>query len=210
MIILDLGGGGVHKNDKGCIKETIDSIVDINRRRDMIIKFQLHPQWGDKTAMRPDVFDWAYRYARDLKFDVTASAFDTSSKALLDTYETPFFKVANQAYLRRLFVENIDIEDVVSVPDSGMFNGWKLVASPLCCVSEYPASYEKYVRTFTTEQLNKGISDHTGHLDLYAEYEPDIYEAHYMLKKYDDKKREYVLGPKELEELENLRTEECI
>jgi len=208
MIILDLGNGDAHHNDRGCIKETIDSIADITK--DVVIKFQLFHAIGDKKNMRRDIFDYAYCYGREQGFYVTASCFDEDSyNFLIKNYHIPFFKIANQPQLRRMFAPND--RDIFSVDTSDLYRGYAyLGCKVMCCVSEYPATVETYEERFKPYQLSFGISDHTDSNDLYAKYKPLIYEAHYMLQKYDDKGRQYCKNTRDLIELVSLKNCEAV
>jgi len=201
MIILDLGNGDAHHNDRDCIAETIDSIADITK--DVILKFQLFGSFGGKMQMRPDIWDYAYNYCDRAGFRVTASVFDGDSYDLLLRYSVPFIKVANKDYLRRMFAPNPDY--LFSVDNSPRFVGYHFLGCKvLCCISNYPATAAQYEAVFDDWQLVKGISDHTGTCELFAKYQPAIYEAHYILKKYDDKDREYCLNSQGLTELTSL------
>ena len=208
MIILDLGNGDTHHNSRKCIKETIDSIADINGKRDIIIKFQLFQAIGTKEQTRWDVFDWAYDYGHSHGFRVTASVFDFGSAKFLQMYDVPFIKYANSRYLRRIFA--FAQEDIISVPDSETFKTYDGDVRVLCCVSKYPAEEIEYRDTFTQFQLSRGISDHTGTVELYYQYRPEIYEVHYALKRWDSEHRKYCLRSRYLIELMEIRNSKCV
>jgi len=216
MIILDLGNGGVLHNDNEAIKKTIDSVAEIDTERMCILKFQLFISIQDKVQLRRDVFHRAWEYATSLGFKVTSSAFDYDSVQFLSQYDVPFLKISNHPHLKKERIIN-DVRKsfitfsaqqfpteyvMMSVKDSDEFNKFtdrEIVL--LCCVSEYPALFEKYYVTFTDEQLKTGISDHTEGLEMYRYYRPKIWEKHYVLDEVTDKPRPYCMRPKELEEV---------
>ncbi len=209
MIILDLGNGDAHHNDKVCILETFESIADIvSKRKDVVLKFQLFQSFGDKKNTRWDIWDWAYDYGRQLGFDVTASVFDYDSwDFLVKNYRIPFLKVANKDYLRKMIPPGP--HKLFSVDSKELFYGYAYLSTHvMACISNYPADMKEYEAEFRKDQLSFGISDHTGELELYAKYKPLIYEAHYILHKWDDKGRKYCLNSKDLIELMSLRREQ--
>ena len=216
MIILDLGNGGVLHNDNETIRKTIDSVAEIDTKRECILKFQLFISIQNKVQLRRDVFHRAWEYATSLGFHCTSSAFDYDSVQFLSLYEVPFVKISNHPHLKKERIVNdcrksfisysaqqFPLENVLlSVSDAEEFNRFTgREVALLCCVSEYPAKAEDYEKRFTADQLQTGLSDHTVGLDLYKKYRPKIFEKHYVLDEVTDKPRPYCMGPRELKNL---------
>jgi len=217
MIILDLGNGSVCKNRKDYIKETIDAIADIDVERECILKWQLFIGMDGKRAMRRELFEWAYQYAAELDFKTTASFFDYDSYMFLLSYQVPFIKVANQAFLRRGLDATFQ-ECLISVPNNILFEMYAMKNfQVMCCVSKYPAKNDDY-GIFKDGYLRVGISDHTDNIELFRRYRPKIYEKHFCLDHVTQPEpRVYCLRPEGLKELLNinkqgqaLREAECL
>jgi sialic acid synthase SpsE len=211
MIILDLGNGSVCKNDRGLIKDMIDSVAEVDRDRQCIIKWQLFLAIPPKEPLRRDNFHYAYDYAAALGFYTTASVFDNDSLDFLLRYQIPFVKIANQPFARKYIpdvlghIQWVDGQAtrpkiIVSYGDSEQI--LKTQLPYMCCVSEYPARMEDYEKRFEPDSLRHGISDHTDHIKLYRKYHPKIYEKHYTLDHVStDAPRPYALRQKDLNEL---------
>jgi sialic acid synthase SpsE len=217
MIILDLGNGSVCQNKKDYIKDTIDAVAEVDVDRVCNLKWQLFVAMDGKTAMRRELFEWAYQYADELGFRTTASYFDFDSYMFLLGYDIPFIKIANQSFLRRSLDATFH-GSVISVPDNILFEKYvKKGFKVMCCVSKYPADNADY-DSFKEEYLMAGISDHTDNLELFHRFKPEIYEKHFVLEKTTyPQPRVYALRPEGLEELlemhaqwEQLRSAECL
>lgn len=205
IIILDLGNGSVIQNDRGYIKETIDSIAEIDTEKRCYIKWQLFMNIPPKEALRRDNFHYAYCYAKEKRIATFASVFDYDSLHFLVNYNPPFIKIANQPYsyylINDVSKEAPNTTVITSARDNEEVERMQRYSHiVLCCVSDYPATKTQY-RYFAPRHLEKGISDHTDNTDLFVEYQPKVYEKHYLLDKTTDKPRKYALRPEGLKEL---------
>ena len=176
MIILDFGSGNGCGNEKKNIRKLIDSVEGF----DCVIKWQLFTSAPPNIPLRYDLFTYAYDYAERKGLRTTASVFDPESLEFLQTFETPFIKIANRADLYYL-ARGIDSPLVISYPASAEMGKRKNI-TPLCCVSNYPAKIATYEKRFPSSWLSVGISDHTVGLDLYHKYMPEVWEKHYVIE----------------------------
>lgn len=192
-IILDFGSANTHKNSKDYIKRMHDELKAIDTgKHEIIIKHQLFKQAGQNIPLTHECFDYAYQYGTSLGYKVTSSVFDKESLDFLLQYDIPFIKIANNRKLDWLVGEiprKIPICISVGEDDSVIkcFNFDKFAVPlhgdmKLYCVSNYPAIYNDYIKTFSPNQLRRGISDHTSHFSLFKNFEPEIIEWHYGLQ----------------------------
>ncbi len=190
MIIADLSGGNLCKNDKGRIKEMIDVLAGIDKYGLMVLKWQLFEKAGNNIPLEKECFEYAYRYAAHKGFRTAASVFDYNSLQYLIEFSKKFtiiefVKIACRANLYYLGGEvPRKIPLVVSVPAPKHLANYD--ASFLCCVPEYPATMEQYEENFSAELLRQGISDHTENWELYDKYRPEVYEFHFCLEHDED------------------------
>lgn len=192
QIILDFGSGNTCKNDKAYITKMYDKLKRVDTgKHEVIVKWQLFEKAGDNIPLLPDVFDFAYQYGTSLGYKVTSSVFDKNSLDFLLEYDVPFIKIANNRNLDWLIGEmprKIPVCISIGKHDDRIkcFND-NIVAfpldgdNPLYCVSSYPAKHEDYVKSFSQNQLRRGISDHTTDFSLYKKFEPELVEWHYGL-----------------------------
>lgn len=203
MIVLDFGSGNTCRNNVITAKRMIDALADVTDRRDIVIKWQLFSAAPPNIALDADVFMYAYYYARELGFESTASVFDVRSLNFLLKFPVPFVKLANRRDTDHLISH---IPRRIPVVQS-FANQQELQQStaeyPLCCVSEYPATYDMYMVRFNVPDLRAGISDHTVGFDLYNRYKPCVWEKHYALE-HDESNPDagpFAITPKELGEI---------
>lgn len=194
MIIIDFGSGNTCQNNCKIIDKMIDTLADIDKKRQSIIKWQLFRSAGNNIPLNQQKFDYAFSYAAKLGFQTTASVFDLDSLGFLKRYPVPFIKVSN----------NSDID--IKLKD--YFKGYKIIKSgkDMCCISKYPATIKDYEDKFDEKDLKAGISDHTTDWTLYKKYKPKIYEFHFCL---DDSigldAGPFARRPKQLKEFFNER-----
>jgi sialic acid synthase SpsE len=179
MIILDFGSGGTCLNDWDYTKRMIDTMMNVNknRRKPVIIKWQLFKEAGDNVPLKRDIFEKAYQYAKEFGYETTASVFDLPSLTFLLKFDIPFVKIANNRKLDFL-IEKIPKGTKV-IKSIGSMEEFKN-GSSLCCVSKYPATIDDYEDIFGGKLLI-GISDHTEDWELYLKYAPLVYECHFCL-----------------------------
>ena len=189
MKILDFGSGNTCKNDTGLIKKMIDGLAGVDEKRECVIKWQLFEKAGKNVPMVRSAFAFAHNYAAELGFKTTASVFDEDSmQYLIDHWDVPFVKIANNPKLYPLirlvprkipvFLSWSSITKLQSVLNYMNPETDKLLA----CVSEYPATFEKYNEDFRNHDLTNGVSDHTEDWTMYNKLEPWVYECHYKLE----------------------------
>jgi sialic acid synthase SpsE len=177
MFIAELGSGNTCQNDKGKVKEMIDSV----KGYDLIIKWQLFLSAPPNIPLKREVFRYAHEYAAEQGLQTTASVFDIESLEFLQSFEIPFIKLANNDKCRKL-AGQINTPMIISYPAMAEMGKRKLI-KPLCCVSSYPAKTVAYEKRFSKYWLSQGISDHTEGFELYHKYKPEIFEKHYVLKR---------------------------
>jgi sialic acid synthase SpsE len=204
MIILDMGGGDVCKNNIKLAEDMVKTVAKVDRFRRCVLKWQLFTRIGGKTPLNRALFERMYWLGVDLGFKTTASVFDLESWKFLERFMPVWVKIPNTEVARSL-VKEIEIPKVISLP-SYLFETWAEDQIDeemlMCVVSEYPTTYDKYTTTFTDEQLEMGISDHTTTTNLYTCYMPPVYEKHFVIPACNtDKPRPYAIGPDELKEL---------
>lgn len=183
MIILDFGSGNTCCNREATVENMIQALEKVDPDRKATIKWQLWDAGSEPQGLRLnwEVFEHAFRYAQNHGFRTTASVFDKPSLDYLLTFDVPFVKIANRPYLYHLgkyVPRGIPLvvshsEGELPVKDFGGRVEW------MVCVSEYPASIEKYGDH--RPSLEWGISDHTIGLDLWRRYHPAVYEKHFKL-----------------------------
>lgn len=200
LIILDMGSGNTCKNDLSVIMQMIDE-VPRSRRHEIILKWQLFKGAEENIPLSHTSFNFAYEYAEMQGFRTTASVFDAESlDFLVKHYYIPFIKFANDPSLRNLMY-------VVprNIPIYASYDGqdWKDPIKPdvlMCCVSDYPATLERYYTKFSIDDLSGAVSDHTVGTKLFRHYQPQIWEKHYKLKDSTGLDAgEFAITPEELE-----------
>jgi sialic acid synthase SpsE len=184
MIILDFGSGNTCKNSKTTVKCMIDALANVDTGNNrIVIKWQLFKSAPPNVPLKHSIFNYAYKYAKSKGYETTASVFDLESLKELEKYNVTFVKLACNSklyYLRGITTEPV----IVSYPNSDAI--WADEPDEyMCCVPEYPATNEEYIKRFANSELKHGISDHTAGWWLYKNFEPEIYEKHYVLE-YDD------------------------
>ena len=192
-IILDFGSGNTCRNDTAYVKRMIDELkaVDTGRHR-VVIKWQLFKEALPNIPLEHQVFDYAYKYAKEQGYQTTSSVNDLGSLEFLLRYEIPFVKIANRRELDWLIGE-VPRKIPVYVSVGKIFDNSRCPIIPgfadfphnnleLCCISEYPAEVKSYVNSFSRYHLTVGISDHTIGFDLWREYKPVFWECHYRLE----------------------------
>lgn len=169
MIILDFGSGDTCKNDKKQIKDMIDQLADVDRKRECVIKWQLFNDIDGATPLTEDNFDYAYHYATSMKFGVTASVFDEKScDFLIRNHEIPFVKIAcitskykfrkhlgllipNILWYKRSHALDYDIPTIISI--ESLKDGARVIhkyggdyhdTTFLICDPSYPGDIKKY------------------------------------------------------------------
>jgi len=190
QLILDFGSGNTCLNKMFKVKEMIDELEKIDvHKHGVIIKWQLFKEAGNNIPLLHKVFDFAYKYAKILGYQTTASVFDKESLDFLLQYDVPMIKIANNRNLDYLIGEAprkipiyISVDNVLD--RHIIYNNIENVKI-LACVSNYPATKEDYQNHFG-HYLNSdiwfdGISDHTSDWFLFKDYQPEILEVHYKL-----------------------------
>jgi sialic acid synthase SpsE len=180
-IILDFGSGNTCKNDYAYIKRMIDELKAVDTgKHEVIIKWQLFDKAGENKPLEKQCFRLAYYYAQQHGYKTTASVFDMNSLKYLLGFDIPFVKIANNRSLDYLIGEvPRKIPVYVSVGD---YNPELEEFECLYCISEYPATIEKYETQFHDHTLRRAVSDHTIGLELFNKYHPAIWEKHYKLE----------------------------
>ena len=203
MIILDFGSGNTCKNDLNYVKRMMDELKAVDTgKHEIVIKWQLFHEAGDNIPLDQSLFSSAYVYALEQGYKTTASIFDKYSLAFLMRHDIPFVKIANRPDLYWLAGEVprkmpiiMSVSEIIDEYTPLLEGNYLLKKDAgylqlLCCVSEYPATWQQYADRFTTndypggsaEWLVHGISDHTTDFTLYHKYKPEIYECHYKLE----------------------------
>ena len=200
MIILDFGSGGTAKNDATIVKRMIDELAAVDTgKHTIVIKWQLFTDCPPNIPLQLDVFDYAYNYAKVKGYQTTASVFDMDSLQFLLTYDIPFVKLANRPDLYWLAGEvprKIPVyvsmgmtyfQENANYYHPELAEELMHIDVMMACVSEYPATYNGYVKRFdettlcNSEPLRFAISDHTTTYQLWYKYQPEIIEWHYKL-----------------------------
>lgn len=187
QIILDVSAN-THKNDWKYLKKMLDELKKVDTgKHEIIIKHQLFTKAGENIPLEHEIFKKAYKYAEKLGYKTTSSVFDKESVEFLLQFNIPFVKIANNRKLDYL-VNRIPREIPLYI-SYGSVEELKTAESVnttrMLCVSEYPATLEKYEEAFDLEYYVKcgyGISDHTTNFDLFNKYKPEILEVHYALE----------------------------
>ena len=195
MIIFDIGSGN-SLDSKKTIRNVIDSLAGF----DVVLKAQLFTSAPPNKPLSHELFTYAYEYAEKKGLQATASIFDKESLDFLRQFDTPFIKIAANPMLYRLTSESDD-DFIVSVPPR--YEEVPKNCKYLRCVPKYPAEVVDYLTSFTVEQLEEGISDHTNGLELYYIFSPKIYEKHYVMQHNDTNPDagSFALTPEDLEDL---------
>lgn len=186
-IILDFSGGNTHKNDWKYLKRMLDELKKVDTgKHEIIIKHQLFIEAGDNIPLEYEIFKKAYAYAEKLGYETTSSVFDKKSLNFLRLFDIPFIKISNNRNLDWLIGEIPRVIPVITSYGNveELKTAKKCNARRLLCVSEYPATLEKYEETFDLKyyiSCGYGISDHTVNFDLFNKYKPDVIEWHYCL-----------------------------
>ena len=185
LVILDFGSGETCRNDWRIVRQMIEDLKDVDTGKcEVVIKWQLFKKisysGGELLPLDLYLFDIAHNYADKLGYKTTASVFDNDSLEFLTDYEVPFIKIANNKKYYYLIdkIEESGNKPLVSInsPANMFADRYEF----MCCVSDYPATAEKYEAVFH-DMLEDGISDHTDNWYLYEKYKPFIYECHYCL-----------------------------
>ena len=190
MRILDFSSGNTCQNDLAIIRKMIDSLAEVDPERKFIIKWQLFKEAGKNIPLHIGAFNYAYEYAKKLRYKTTASVFDIQSLEDLFLYLNPcFVKIANRPDLYWLIGEVPRKIPVIVSTSRGndlplsIFDPEYIIHDHILqCISEYPTDIKKYENEFYEEELKTGISDHTTNWDLYLKYRPRIYECHFKLE----------------------------
>ena len=188
MVIIDCGSGETCQNDKAIVKEMIDQLINVDTSEHKIIfKWQLFTEVpAGCIPLAPDVFEYAYQYAKEKGYKTTASVFDKESLNRLLWYKVPFIKIACREYLYH-FIDDIPAHISVMVSIKTVTkkysiienNKWRIIK--LHCIPEYPANPTLYETGFG-HNLSYSISDHTDDFYLFKKYQPLFYEKHYKLE----------------------------
>lgn len=188
-IILDFGSANTHKNDIKYLTRMFDELFEVDTgKHEIIIKHQLFESAGNNIPLNPDVFDFAYEYAKVNGYETTSSVFDINSLKFLLDYDIPFVKIANNRRLDKIIGEiPRKIPVYISVGNKNQYtdileNQELKVDIILACVSKYPTDINCYIKNFDLYDLKNAISDHTTNFNLFETYEPDIIEWHYKLE----------------------------
>jgi sialic acid synthase SpsE len=190
MIILDFGSGNTCRNSEEYGKKMIDSLAEVDSKRQCVIKWQLFREAGENQSLDVRLFHTYYYHARQLGFRTTASVFDKFSVEYLLEFEIPFIKMANtpiihERKLMELIPRGVMVLSSYSDPASIPSQVWDYGTTKdrmMACVSKYPATIEEYETKFSPPELTRGISDHTTTLELVRKYRPYYYECHYKLE----------------------------
>jgi len=194
-IVIEMGSGTICNNDEKIIERMIDSIKAIDTGKHNIhIKWQLFENIKGLISLKREMFETAYCYANWKGYKTSASVFSKDDLYYLqDNFEVPFIKIANRPELYGLIkyikkeipiIISIDAYNRIDYLQS-KYKKNKLIY--LMCVSKYPQNItEKYLlkneyESIFGQALSVGLSDHTGLIDLFHEYQPDWYESHYVL-----------------------------
>lgn len=181
QIILDYSAN-THKNNKQKIFETISKIKEYDSGiHEIVFKSQLFKEAGDNIVCSDESFDYMYEKCLSFGYACTASVFDRQSMDFLLHYQIPFVKIANNRnldYLMGMVPRELPI--YISYDSSKVDSSYNSMLNSLDkklhCVSEYPASIEKY-----RCKPNDCVSDHTKGLDLFKKFSPKIWEKHLIL-----------------------------
>mgnify|MGYP001345046783 CR=1 FL=1 len=205
-----------------------DSMTIESNKKDFQIK---HGIWKGKNLY--DLYDSAktpfawhkslFRYAKERKILIFSTPFDSEAVDLLDSLDTPFFKIASFELTDIPFIEYVASKGRPILLSTGMSNEEEVgealetikskgVNDVLLfhCISSYPSKVEEYnlnmIKTLQ-KQFNTliGLSDHT--LGIEASIAAIALgavaiEKHFKLKKNDktlDSK--FSISPEEMEEL---------
>ena len=141
------------------------------------------------------MFAVAYLYAKWHGYKTSASVFSKDDLYYLqDNFEVPFIKIANRPELYKLIkYVSEEIPIVVSIHNTYMIDilQAKYPERPLIflmCISKYPQNYTEQMLLKTEYEswfghnLDIGISDHTGTVELFKEYDPRWAEYHFVLE----------------------------
>jgi hypothetical protein len=190
-IIVELGSGETCLNDRAIIRRMIDSITALdNCTHDIVFKMQLlakipRESPPDLKLLTHQSFDYAYKYATQQGYQMTASVFDMESLDFLMQYAIPFVKIAarrSKYWLIGKVPRCIPVYVSVSSPaDMYWLCREYFNCKALCCVPKYPATSTEYETEFGYN-LSLGISDHSENMRLFEEYHPLIYERHLRMK----------------------------
>ena len=189
LIILDAGSGNTCKNDIKYVERMIDELKAVDTgKHEIVIKWQLFKSAEPNIPLNPVIFDQAYVYAREHGYKTTASVFDLGALRFLMRYDIPFVKIANRPDLYWLAGEvprkvpvYISVGGMDVFPDDFCYFFLDWADEELACVSEYPATSEKYKEAFNRSWLSEAVSDHTTDFELWHKYQPTTIEWHYKL-----------------------------
>lgn len=200
QIILDIGNGSAHGNDKNLICKTIDEVArlqDKTDRYEFTVKTQI---WSDDNeriskelvSTSWDAFECGYNHSAKRGIKFTTSVFDQYSlDRLLCCFEVPFVKFACRDWLYDLIPDSENIKSVVSVSNWNDYGHMKENGHvPLICVARYPSNPLDYIRLIEPcEEFDildpwvDGISDHTCDWGIFNRYHPYWYEVHFSIDK---------------------------
>lgn len=195
MIILDFGSATTCRNDTAEVERMIRALafVDTNKNK-VAIKWQLFKDVYYQGEKLPELDHDVYLHAKECAgrygYDTTASVFDKASLDFLLETDPPFIKIAARPDIYPL-VSSIpaDMPIIISVASQHDYDHFTWISKVshgnvegiMCCVPDYPAVPESYVKTFNPHDLRAGISDHTEDWTLYRMYLPPLYECHFAL-----------------------------
>jgi len=203
QIVLDFGSGNTCKNDKRIVKRMIDSLCKVDKgTHDVVIKWQLFERAGDNIPLKPEIFRYAYEYAKKKGYKTTASVFSTTSlRWLINEFDVPFVKIPNRRdlyYLAGEVPKHIPV--YISYDNKAYLPPLMEHDVKLYCISKYPAKKEDYSRPFYS------VSDHTPGFGLFPSVSPHnhiVWEKHYALKGQTglDVESGVCITPEELKEI---------
>ena len=215
-LILDLGSGNtLTDSDVAC--NLIDEIIKRDtKKHDIVFKTQLFESAPPNVPLRPDVFERAWRYAKDKGYHLTSSAFDKRSLSYLwafdlEYWRLPFIKIACRPDLywligeipRRIpvYVSTENVQHYVTNEIEGQPCDI-ITDDVLLCVREYPAKAEDY--KLSPLIAPHGVSDHTVGWELFKSVETKrIWEKH-VVPEHNDTNPDagaFAVTPSELEEI---------
>ena len=182
-IILDFGSGNTCQNNIGIVERMLNELHEVDTgKQEVIIKWQLFQKADNNIPLKQSVFDYAYKYAKSLGYNTTASVFDKDYLEFLLGYDIPFVKISCGTNLWNFINKiptNILIYKSIHKGDCRIENN----VVYLSCIPKYPADYMDYRNLLGRKILDREyyISDHSIGWDVYTYYQPMIYECHYKL-----------------------------
>jgi sialic acid synthase SpsE len=179
-LILDLGSGNTCKNSEAYACRMIEQVAKIDtKKHEIIFKFQLFLDAPPNISLDRKVFKYAYDFAKESGYKVTASVFDKDSLSFLLDFDVPFIKIACRDDLYDLMGDIPRRVPIYASYEGGLINVlWGSNLTWLYCVPEYPAPAWKYLNVPATK-----ISDHSVGWEVYHTLKPKIIEKHFILER---------------------------